>query len=394
MGILKLIKSNFSIDFFEKNSTLSLFWNIYNKTNNQDYISKNQECRKDFEKFIYLVNCIPPYFDLKINESKVPFKYFSVSFRKGFLANLKDYNNVDDYVKNQFSSKGKMKLIKRVKRLETSFNIHYKLYYGDIDKETYQFLFEKSKDMINRRFSQKGTVNSLLENWDFYAETSYSQILEKKASLFVVFDKDKPIGITLNYHHQNIFNGTITSFDIDYSKFGLGIITIYKLIEWCINNDHNLLDMGWGDYPYKYDWANTVHYYECRVYYNKNHFHKKLMAFVIIKLIRLRLYLRKKVIPFFRFKITPIFKRKNNYPIPKQAIKPICEVTEINNLELDNNIIKIDINKEEFAFLRRSIYDFQYMNRLHSIDIDVFQLIEQEDSYIINSENKSQKLTY
>src|SRR5690606_41905928 len=58
----------------------------------------------------------------------------------------------------------------------------------------------------------------------------------KRASFFVIYDGDHPIEISLNYHLNDVLFSSISSFDIDYAKFGLGHIEIHKQLEWCLEH--------------------------------------------------------------------------------------------------------------------------------------------------------------
>ena len=53
----------------------------------------------------------------------------------------------------------------------------------------------------------------------FYRDVALPMILEKKASLFVVYEDSNPIALRLNYFSENTLFHAITTFDIDYSKF-------------------------------------------------------------------------------------------------------------------------------------------------------------------------------
>lgn len=396
MGInfLKVNKSNFKTDFFDKSSILPLFESVFNKTNNQDFNNKNTTIKKEYKNHIYLVNCIPPYFNLQISNSKVPpYGFFKVSPRQGFLVDLKGYSSMDDYFSGHFNKKKRITVRRCLKRLEACFNIHHKVYYGEISRETYDFLFDRFESMIRKRFSQKDKSHDNLRNWDYYKKATYSMILEKKASLFVVYDNEKPIDISLNYHHQNILNYAITSYDVDYSKFGLGNVAIYKRLEWCFENGYEIFEMDWGDYPYKRYWSNCIYDYECYVLYNKNHAHKKIMAFMIAMLIKWRKYLRGNIASI-KQKAKKALKKESQFLTKQNSGKPIIENKDMTSVVLNENNTKIDINKQEYTFLRKPTYDFQYLNTEHSKDINVYKVYSEAHSFFITGKFKCQKVIY
>lgn len=87
-------------------------------------------------------------------------------------------------------------------------------------------------------------------------------ILEKKASLFIIYDGEKPIGIMLNFMSNNILFGTMSVFDIAYAKYNVGSVNIMKLIEWCLNNHIKFLDFSKGHFDDKVRWTNVAYYFE------------------------------------------------------------------------------------------------------------------------------------
>ena len=64
--------------------------------------------------------------------------------------------------------------------------------------------------------------------------------------------------------------GYISSYDIDYYKFGLGNLLIYKQLDWCIENGYNHFDMGWGDLKYKKWWSNNIYQFNHHIVFPKN----------------------------------------------------------------------------------------------------------------------------
>ena len=74
-------------------------------------------------------------------------------------------------------------------------------------------------------------------------------------------EETKLLGCELNFSEDTLFDA-ITVFDIDYSKFHLGSITIMKLIEWCIENEIKILDFSKGYFEYKRRWCTKIYDFE------------------------------------------------------------------------------------------------------------------------------------
>ena len=300
---------------------------------------------------------------------------------KAFLAHLEDYDSLEAYLKKQFGAKSRSKIRAYKKRLETCFKVRYKMFYGDISKKDYDFLFEHFLTMIKRRFEQRGDTHGDLKIWALIRNTTYGMILNKKASLFVIYDDEKPIDICLNYHFLNVLNNSIRSFDIDYSKFRLGHIDIYKQLEWCFENNHTIFDLSYGDLDYKRKWCNTIYEFEQHVVFPKKKLSKKLQAYIIIQLLKLKASLdkRKEAFPFRKVKSLILQK---NTSIKNSTENPF-EIKD--NIELSENLLVsiIDINTDEYSFLRKPTYDFLYLNFESSNNISVYKIKGEENTFLI-----------
>ena len=209
----------------------------------------------------------------------------------GYAISLGKDMNPDQYVKQQFGSNAKT-IRRYVNRLEACFNVSYKMFYGEIEYNTYMFIMTSLRSMLVKRFAQRNTTNSELQIWDEVVNDSYAQILEKKASLFVIYNESTPIEISLNYHFYKILFISTSSYDIDYAKFGLGHVEIYKQIEWCLANGVQIFEMGDGELDYKRRWSNAIYNFEHHVIYPKNSLVKKGMAQLEIGKIKFREYLK------------------------------------------------------------------------------------------------------
>lgn len=390
LDFLKL-KYNFTEDFFTKRLIYPFYGNVLNTTNNENYFNKITTSEKVSKNKIYVVNHIPPYFDLKIHK-ELPFNLYKISQLNGYLANLEGYTSIDNYLKDQFGSKSRSKMRMYLRRLETCFDIRYELFYGNIEKEEYEYLFGQLHDLIVRRFAQRGNTHESLANWKLLKKISYSMILNKEASLFVIYDNKKPIDICLNYHHQNILHNSIRSYDIDYSKFKLGYIDILKQIDWCIKNDYKIFDLSYGDLEYKRRWCNVTYQFEQHVLYNRNRFGKKIVAYIIVELLALKGTLKKYKVHIFYQKAKSLFKRKNKVSKVKLE-EPVFQILEVTKILLDENITKIDITKEEYSFLRKPTYDFQFLNTESSENVRVYKKNDQNEIFFIEGSKKLLKIS-
>ena len=390
-----LKKLNFSFEFFERNSVYPFYKSVHNRTNDSILINKSTENAGEYLNDISIVKYIPPYFELDVDKENSPFDLHKIYAIPGFRADLESFINVEEYMKVQLS-KGVMKTIKsRLRRLENCFDITYEMYCGSITKEKYNFLFDELELMISRRFSQRNEAHSALTKWTFYKENAYQLILDKKAAFFLISDGEKPIVIGLNFLNQNIFDSAITSYDIDYAKFGLGNIAVLKKMEWCFNNGYSRFDMRWGELAYKRLWCNAVEEYECHILYNKKNIGKRITAYIVVVVMNFKIYLRKKNILPIKPKIRAIFKRITE----KGGTSSKSGASKIELVDLGENVpfkdhLALDTSTDEYSFLRKIKYDFQYTNSEHSKTLNVYKILDRDNSYIIAGKNKAQQIIY
>ncbi|MCB0438195.1 MAG: GNAT family N-acetyltransferase, partial [Mangrovimonas sp.] len=179
-----------------------------------------------------LIFDVPRYFKLEVGASK-KLGLLKVRQYPGYLIQLNDFTDLNDYLSKTFSKSSNQKFKRYQQRLEQCFTIDYKVYHGAISKEAYEHVFNSFYRLLTKRFDDKQTVNNNLfdHEWNFYHDVVYQMILEKKASLYVIYSDQKPISVRLNYYSDEIIFDAITVFDIDYSKFHLGKISIMKVLE-------------------------------------------------------------------------------------------------------------------------------------------------------------------
>ncbi|AUP77256.1 GNAT family N-acetyltransferase [Flavivirga eckloniae] len=249
----------------------------------------------DYKNNVFIIYDVPE-FNGKNNTSTNAISCYKVKQYPGFICDLKKYNTLKEYMLDVISKKSRYKFNSYKRKLETSHDIHYKMYLDDITPETYENIFNHFNKLLKKRFSDKKIVNNNLdpEEWDFYKEVTLPLILNKQAGLFVVYDKDKPIAITLLNFSKDTVLDVIRVFDIDYKKLRLGTVSIMKQLEWCIENNYKALDFSKGYYEYKQRWANKPYWFEYHIFYDKKSIKAKALALFYKNLFAFKLFVRKK----------------------------------------------------------------------------------------------------
>lgn len=307
----------------------------------------------------------------------------------GYSIDLRGCNTVDDYLEKQFNSKYRSIIRRYVSRLEACFDTEYKLYQEEISEEYYLSLMHALKTMIDRRFVQRNESHKEQNIWDDILNNSYSLIQKKKASLFVIYADREPIEISLNYHFNGVLFSSISSYDIDYAKFGLGHVEIYQQLKWCLDNGYQLFEMGVGGMDYKRRWSNNIYQFEHLVIF-KNRWPQTAIANLEIGKIRVREYLKSK-------KVNELLVRgKNRIAAPKK-VSPENEGPTIKKVDIESpsgDWNDVDRTSEEYLNLRGHVFDFLYSNVEQKKDIVVLRSGVNRSQYMIKGKKNAQELQF
>ena len=289
-----------------------------------------------------------------------------------------------------FKKSSRYKLKKYKRKLETCFDIRYKMFYGEISKRDYDFVFEAFKKLLTKRFDDKQVTNNNLEKeeWDFYFDVAYPMILEKKAGLLVVYNGDQPIGVTLCYFSDEILFDAITVFDIDYSKFHLGSINIMKLVEWGIEHKIKILDFSKGYFDYKKRWASDEYDFEYHIFYDSKSLSSVILASIIKNYFQIKQNLRDRKVNEKLHSLTYMLKNKSK----TINDKAICEFFEPENNISNENLVQIDYDTIQNHALKTVINDFLYINNESQLNLKIFKSTHKAGQYLLYGKEKKIKI--
>lgn len=303
---------------------------------------------------------------------------------KGYAIIISDYNDFETMFKSVYKKSFRSNIMRFVNRLEACFNVRYKLFYGDIATSDYNNLMVALKGMLTTRFNQRNDSNKILNNWQYHLDSTLDMIRRKNASLFVIYNNDVPIHICINYHFNGILFVAIPSFDIDYSKFSLGNISIYKLLEWAVNNNYQVLDMAQGTLEYKRRWSTLIYSFSHHIIYNKLSFKSKLTAQIEIKKLQLKNYLKSKNIDDSVAAIKQKLKKPNQF-------KDQAFVFEDVDKEVALKQTLITVNKQVNAHLLKPVYDFMFITKTHAESVAVYKT-NLHSEYLICGAQEAKKI--
>ena len=328
---------------------------------------------------------VPSYIKVTKKEFNYPIGFKSIKQYNGYYIDLDGYAKIEDYLKDRFSSSSRQLLRAGKKRLEICFNSSYKMYYGDIDKSLYDDLFKQFYKMLKQRANEKGIENRNLKHWDLYTKEVYNMILNKQASLFVIYDGTKAINISLNMHLGKTVFLFITTYDINYSKFRLGHTNWMLQLEWFIKNNIKIIDFNKGNIEYKKRWANNEYHFEYHFFYSKSNILSRLKVLRALSILKLKQVLRNGNINTYYYNFLDKLKdnkesfKKLNYELIQQELPNEKEhIVMISNDEFD-----------QYSFLRRIVYNYLYLSKLHIDEVIVYKELSNEECFYIKSKKES-----
>ncbi|NVN19344.1 GNAT family N-acetyltransferase [Muricauda sp. HICW] len=300
----------------------------------------------------------------------------------GYSIDLSNCSSIDDYLSSQFKSKPRSIIRRYVNRLETCFPISYKLYHGELEKEIYNAVFDSLRDMIKKRFQEREETHKEMWRWEGLKQNTYQQILNKQASLFVIYDGNKPIEISLNYHMGPVLFSSVSSYDLDYGKFGLGHVEIYKQLEWCLSNGYKLFEMGVGGMDYKRKWSNHIYQFSHWIITPKENFFLGLVGKIELWKVRLKEYLKSKKMNELRDRVIELI---NFDKTKKIVLDEVDFSTEAVNGHIDFQMLTLLTPKEveQIEGLRKAINDFLYTNTLGYSKIKVYKANSNSRGFLV-----------
>lgn len=375
-----------SIDFYAtltEHSKVPPYYKILSSNCNEIIYYKHNQPNTKTEKVVS-IKLFPLYLKPDFQNSpalsikKVPQKKIT-----GYAIDLKNMTNIDDFLTQEYSKSFRANIRRLKKRFEDCFTVTYQMFFGSISKNDYNFYMGELHKMLTIRFDQRNESNEILDNWEFYLESTYNMVLEKKASIFVIYENNIPVHVCINHHFNNILFVSIPSYDIDYSKFALGNISIYKLLEWALNNNYLMLDMAYGTLEYKRRWSNLIYEFEHHIIYDKSTLSQTIVSALEAKKIQLKNLLKHYRIDEYVKKVKALKNKKNtSYEDANYNIKEIQKVPT-------SNLEQIDIYSKDYSTLKKIAFEFLYANKAHIDELKTFKG-DTPNTFILCCKNKTQ----
>lgn len=281
---------------FIKKGKLPIYANV-GATNTKSVIYRTYTpCSTDqFGNAVFLIYDVPDY--LGVHPSYLNgLKLKSVPQYQGFLCDLSNFESVEDYLNVTVSKRSRSKLKNYENRLKRDHEVRFDMLWGEISNGQYEVLFERFHSMLVRRFAEKQIVNNNLDptEWAFFKDLTLPMLRNREAGLFITYVKDRPVAMTLLHFSDTHVYDVIRVFDIAFSHYRIGSISIMHQLEWCIKNNYDVLDFSKGHYDYKERWSTNGYLFHYHIWYNPKNRVSLLIAHVLGLTFKLKYWARKK----------------------------------------------------------------------------------------------------
>ncbi|TRZ42532.1 GNAT family N-acetyltransferase [Robertkochia solimangrovi] len=342
---------------------------------------------------VVLLYDVPEYFDIPSRELPENIEFHKIKQYPGFMIELKKFKGYEDFLAQRFSKSSRYKLKKYKKRLETSFDITYRMYGTDIDETTYKTLFTNFKALLDKRFDDKEIYNNNLDpaEWNFYQEVVYPMMKEGKAGIFVVEDKGIPVCVTLCYFSEKVIFDAITVFDIDYGKFHPGSVTLMGLLEWAFQNQYDILDLTKGYFDYKTRWMTDSYPFHYHLYYDRSSLRSNITGKVMKSYFELKQTMREKNYNEKLHKLTFLINKK-----PKISVEQPVSFQFENVESRPNNSDLIEIPSENgiSPLYKQVLFEFLYLFQDNAYKTKIYSYSNEQHVLLIEGENNLKKVLF
>ena len=287
---IKSISSVCEVQFIKEGSVLPVYHNFGQNNTNGMYYSIVEGCNEGLLKNgVFVIHDVPTYFNvpnkntLGIHESR---QY------NGYLSDFKRFNDFEAFFISQFKSKRRGHIRKKIRELEKDYKAEYVFVDNTSPAELCNEVMSALKGLLEVRYREMKTNSNVLSKWDYYCELTWALILEKKALLSAIKADGKTVAASISFLSNDILFYSVPSFDTNFYNYNLGHTTIYKLQEWCFENNLTVFDFSKGDFEYKKRWANANYEFKHHILYNRKSVISTTIANLILAKFNFKQWLR------------------------------------------------------------------------------------------------------
>ncbi|WNH10228.1 hypothetical protein [Thalassobellus suaedae] len=181
-----LIKERFYDTLTQKNRILPYYSKLINSLNNETLYESNNQ-KTDKHKKTVSISLFPSFLDFNLkNEGLFALKQIPQEKIIGYAILTQNHKNIESFLKQEYKKNFRANIKRVLNRLEICFDIEYEMYFGSITKEKYYVLMTELKQMLTKRFKQRGDSTHVLNDWEAYYNSIFN-LINKKSTLFLLF---------------------------------------------------------------------------------------------------------------------------------------------------------------------------------------------------------------
>ncbi|WP_182859070.1 GNAT family N-acetyltransferase [Flagellimonas aequoris] len=324
-----------------------------------------------------IITSVPGYLEtVPVFGSRTTLK--KVKTYPGSLIKLSSYPNFEAYLDQNFNKKRQANFLRSEETLYDCFDIEHRVFYGEMEKSDYETVFKAFQEMQSFRFDQLGTQDDAADMWPIYYKQTLELVQNKKACISVIYDGDNPIAISLNYVLGKMMFGFTKTFDMAYTKFGIGNVELLKMISWCIDEGFEVLDFMKGEYDYKNRFIDHAYPFSLQIMYSRNTLKQRLWgttAFWVLQFFYF-IYHGAKWLGLRRSRNRQTFLHNRSASTPMVDQIPLHDQSSIETGEF-----KVSLNEVRNKYLQKAVCDYCYLHRKPLKSISIYAKKEDE-SYI------------
>ena len=239
---------------------------------------------------VLMIHDVPSYHKVKIYDNR--FKLKKVTQYRGYLLDIEQFNEINDFLKKQFNKRSRAKFRNYFNRLEKNHQVLYKVYDDKITHQNYEVIMKQFKDLLKNRFDDLGMENDILLKWEFYYELIYEMVKEKQAVLNTISIDGKLGAISLVFISGSSIIGAVKAFDITYKQYSLGVLELLKSLEWCIDSKYKFFDFSKGNQAYKKRFADNCYTFDVHLLYDSKSIKAQFVASALSSYFTFKQFLR------------------------------------------------------------------------------------------------------
>lgn len=179
-----------------------------------------------------------------------------LDIRKGWICPYVTIPNSKEELLANLNPKFRRELNRRLRKLEKEQGrVELKPYYalGSLESAM-NLLFELHQKRWTLRskagvFASEHSRNIVMQTAKFFAEKNWFR-------LYFLTVNGKPVAAEYDLEYGGKMHGHLCGFDPDYSKYSVGNLLLWKVLEECVEKGISEYDFMQGDESYKFDWTD------------------------------------------------------------------------------------------------------------------------------------------